>query len=165
MSAGASLMKEGENGKGVASRWYAATLAKRITDIAEIRGRINFKQGDAFAAIADHATDETVVYFVDPPYTLAGKRLYTHSEIDHAGLFHLMAEVKGDFLMTYDDTDEVRAWAQECGFDFETVSMKSRQHTKKSELLIGKNLDWARANESLPKVPTSQPPSLQSRTA
>ncbi len=144
MSEGASLMKEGENGKGISSRWYAATLAKRIREIKGHSEKITFKQGDAFETIKEHSKDEDAVFFVDPPYTLAGKRLYRHSEIDHLALFRSLSKVKGDVLMTYDDTDEVRGWAKDCGFDVATVAMKSRQHTAKSELLIGRDLDWAR---------------------
>src|SRR6266542_132791 len=133
MSPGASLMKDGENKKGIASRWYAATLARRIRDISEHRQFVQFKQGDGFQAIREWKSDETAVFFVDPPYTVAGRRLYRHSEIDHKGLFRLMSKVKGDFLITYDDTAEVRGWARKFDLDTETVAMKSRQHTKKCE--------------------------------
>ncbi len=144
MSSGASLMKEGENGKGVASRWYAQTLAQRILAIAALRENIEFRRDDGFKVIREFASDRRVVFFVDPPYTVAGRRLYTHSEVDHPKLFKLMSRVKGDFLMTYDDTEEVRGWAKAQSFDVETVAMKSRQHARKTELLIGRDLDWAR---------------------
>ncbi len=49
------------------------------------------------------AQPETV-YFIDPPYTAAGKkagtRLYTRYQVDHEKLFALAASVRGDFLMT-----------------------------------------------------------------
>lgn len=144
MSPGASLMKEGENGKGVASRWYAATLANRIRDIAAHADKISFVRKDAFKVIRQNARAADVAFFVDPPYTIAGRRLYAHSDIDHPRLFAWMAKVQGDFLMTYDDTEEVRAWASKHKFDTATVAMKSRQHTAKRELLIGRNLDWTR---------------------
>jgi len=142
MAPGASLMLKGEKGKGIASRWYAETLAKRIRDIATVRERISFIAGDAFKVIAEHKKEADTVFFVDPPYTIAGGRLYTHSEIDHKKLFKAMAAVKGNVLMTYDDTPEVKGWASEVGLSFTTVAMKSRQHTLKTELLIGRDLSW-----------------------
>ena len=144
MAPGAGLMKFGENGKGVGSRWYAATLAKRIRDIAKVKDKITFNPEDGFDTIKRYARHKTAVFFVDPPYTVAGRRLYAHGVIDHEKLFSAMSKVTGDPLLTYDDSDEVRGWAKQYGFDCTTVAMKSRQHTGKKELLIGRNLGWAR---------------------
>ncbi|MDY7010015.1 MAG: DNA adenine methylase [Planctomycetota bacterium] len=144
MAPGASLMKKGENGNGISSRWYADTLAKRIKAIAEIKKQIEFRNEDGLETIREYARLTDSVFFVDPPYTIAGKRLYRHSEIDHENLFKIMSTVKGDFLITYDNTADVEKWADEYGFEYETVAMKSRQNSNKFELLIGRNLDWAR---------------------
>jgi len=42
MAPGASCMKQGENGHGLASRWYPETLARRILSIFENRHRAKF---------------------------------------------------------------------------------------------------------------------------
>lgn len=144
MASGASLMKKGENGRGIRSRWYPLTIAKRIRDICAIRKRFKFIQGDGFSVIREYAEEPNAIFFVDPPYTMAGSRLYKHSNIAHESLFKLMSEVAGDILLTYDDTPEVRKWARNYGLEVETVAMKSRQNQEKNELLIGKNLSWAR---------------------
>lgn len=144
MAPGASLMRNGENGKGLASRWYAQTLAKRIRNIASVTGRLAFHLGDAFDAIHSYRETKNAVFFVDPPYTVAGRRLYRYYEIDHELLFQRLAAVVGDVLMTYDDTPEVRRWADATGFEYEKVAMKSRQHSRKTELLIGSDLSWVR---------------------
>jgi DNA adenine methylase len=34
---GASFIKNGENGKGITSRWYSETLRRRILDIAQVK--------------------------------------------------------------------------------------------------------------------------------
>jgi DNA adenine methylase len=46
--------------------------------------------------------------------------------------------------MTYDETDEVRGLAHRFNFDTELVAMKNTHHAEMKELLIGRNLDWAR---------------------
>jgi DNA adenine methylase len=46
--------------------------------------------------------------------------------------------------MTYDDADGVRYLASKYGFDIELVAMKNTHHAKMTELLIGRNLNWAR---------------------
>jgi DNA adenine methylase len=150
LAAGAGLIKYGENGKGLASRWYPETLHRRILEIAQIRNRFTFIQGDGLTVMQEHANEADVVYFIDPPYTAgaagkrAGNRLYTHATLDHEALFDLTGTVAGDFLMTYDNDPEVRTLARGHQFDMELVPMKSTHHAEMTELLIGRHLDWAR---------------------
>ena len=78
----------------------------------------------------------------------AGSRLYLHSEIDHEALFSIASTFSGDFLMTYDNAEELHALADRHGFDTELVPMKNTHHAEMTELLIGKNLDWARRHRT-----------------
>ena len=71
-----------------------------------------------------------------PKLKQAGSRLYTHSEIDHEGLFALMASVRGSVMLTYDDAPEVRLMAERHGFRVEPVPMKNTHHELIRELLI-----------------------------
>jgi DNA adenine methylase len=148
LAPGSAPLKHGENGKGIASRWYAETLRRRILAIQALRERITFIEGDGLEIIRQNARRRDAVFFIDPPYTAAGKRagrrLYTHSELDHDELFRATSTIKGDFLMTYDDADGVRELATKYGFDTEMVAMKNTHHAKMTELLIGRNLNWVR---------------------
>lgn len=140
MAAGAGLVKAGEAGKGLKSRWYPETLAKRIEVLRSLKDRIDFEQGDAFEVVRRFADDPDAFFFIDPPYTAGGKkagsRLYTHNEVDHEGLFALMASVQGTVMMTYDDAPEVRDLADRHGFRIELVPMKNTHHAIIYELLI-----------------------------
>lgn len=146
LAAGSGRIKSGENGRGLASRWYPATLAKRIRAVQAVRNRITFIHNDAFDVITTYQDEKYAAFLVDPPYTAGGKRagsrLYTHSEIDHEALFHLMETVKGDFLMTYDNNPEVTALADQSGFIYRPIPMKNTHHAQLTELLIGRDLDW-----------------------
>ena len=148
LAPGAGLVKKGENGKGIRSRWYPATLKRRIRNIVAIRDRITFIHGNGMNVLREHADRTDTVFFIDPPYTVAGKkagsRLYTHSELNHEELFEIASRLRGDFLMTYDEADGVRALARRYGFDTQVVPMKNTHHAKMSELLIGPNLEWLR---------------------
>ncbi len=104
----ASFIKNGENGKGITSRWYPETLRRRILAIAQVKHRINFIEGDAFEVCEKNANREDVVYFIDPPYRAAGQRLYRYSEINHEALFDLAHRLQGNFLMTYGGANEVQ---------------------------------------------------------
>lgn len=151
LAPGSGLLKYGENGKGIKSRWYPDTLHKRIMDIAQVKERLRFIHGDGLAVLRQNAGRPNVVFFIDPPYTAAGKkagrRLYAHNELDHAALFEIAATLRGDFLMTYDNAEGVEALARKHNFDTQTVAMKNTHHAKMTELLVGRNLDWVRRSE------------------
>jgi len=139
---GAGLLKHGENGKGLKSRWYPQTLKKRINEIQQVKSKIRFIEGDAFEVIKQYSRDKDAVFFVDPPYTVAGRRLYRYFDIDHEDLFQIIGEVKGDFIMTYDDAKEIEELAGRHGFNVNKIIMKTTHHTTKYELVIGRDLHW-----------------------
>lgn len=148
LAPGAGLIKTGENGRGVASRWYPVTLKRRILDIVQQRERFCFIQGDGLAVIEQNLHRNDAVFFIDPPYTAsskkAGSRLYRYSEIDHERLFALASCIAGDFLMTYDHADEILQLAKQHNLDTEPIAMKNTHHAQMTELLIGRKLDWLR---------------------
>lgn len=148
LAPGASLMKSGENGKGLKSRWYAKTLADRIDAIGNMRDRFTVLEQDGIEVLSLHQSNRDAIFFIDPPYTAAGKkagsRLYRHSELDHTRLFDVTAELSGDFLMTYDNAEGVVELARDRRFDMELVAMKNTHHAKMNELLIGRDVGWSR---------------------
>ena len=139
---GAGLLKNGENGKGLKSRWYPGTLKRRIDDIRYIKHKVEFIQGDGMQIMRKYSRNKNAVFFIDPPYTVAGRRLYKYYEIDNERLFALAAKITGDFIMTYDDAVEIERLADEYALEVKRVVMKTTHHTTKYELVIGKNLAW-----------------------
>jgi DNA adenine methylase len=147
LAAGAGKVKHGENGKGLASRWYPETLSQRIRDILALRDKFTFIAGDGLAVLKAHSADPSATFFIDPPYTAgskrAGRRLYTHSELDHAELFRLSSQLKGDFIMTYSNDPVVKQIARQHNFVSQEMAMKNSHHAKMTELMIGRDLSWA----------------------
>ena len=146
LAPGSGRIKSGENGKGLSSRWYPGTLAKRIRGIAQVRKRLRFIHGDGLEMMRRHQEENQTVTFVDPPYTAAGKRagsrLYRYSQLDHERLFSLAASMKGDILLTYDNAEGVQKLAEEKEMTTEPIAMKNTHHAKMTELLIGRDLCW-----------------------
>lgn len=147
LAEGSGFIKKGENGKGLRSRWYAQTLRKRILDIQDVESKIEFIEGDGLEIIKANMKISNAVFFIDPPYVKAARRLYRYFDIDHKYLFELMSRVDGNFLMTYDDVEEIRSLANLYGFEIESVLMKTTHHENKVELLIGRDLSWLRCFE------------------
>jgi DNA adenine methylase len=146
LAPGAGMIKVGENGKGLLSRWYPETLQRRILEIVKIRDRITFIHGDGLEVLRIHAQRDDAVFFIDPPYTTSGKqagsRLYLHPNLDHKFLFDSANLLAGDFLMTYDDAEDARQFARARNFALQPVAMKNTHHAKVTELLISRNLNW-----------------------
>jgi DNA adenine methylase len=147
MAPGSSLIKNGEAGRGLRSRWYPMTLARRIRAIAQVRDHISFIEGDGLAVLQKYAGRDGAAFFIDPPYTAGGKRagsrLYTYHDVDHPRIFDLAKRIDGDFLMTYDYAEEVVTLALQHGFKTRTVAMKNTHHAHMTELLIGRDLGWS----------------------
>jgi DNA adenine methylase len=147
LAAGSGLLKHGESGKGVLSRWYAGTLARRIQHIQLFKHRITFLQEDAFDVMTRYQDRKTAMFFIDPPYSVAGSkaagsRLYTFWKLDHDRLFAVSDRLKGQFLLTYDNAPEVLALADKFQFQAKTIAMKNTHHAEMNELVISKDLRW-----------------------
>lgn len=142
LAPGAALIRQGESGQGLRSRWYPDTLVQRIRDIQSYADRIAFCQGDAMQLLPDllHGWGQRAALFVDPPYsasgTSAGQRLYTCHDLDHECLFRLLARRRNPFLMTYDATPEIKALVAQHKFHSVPVRMKNAHHETRTELVI-----------------------------
>lgn len=146
LAEGSGLLKYRENGKGIRSRWYPNTLARRFRDLDMVADRIEFRQGDGLDAIGQYSEQKDVVFFIDPPYTAggkkAGRRLYRHCDLDHERLFAACESIRDDFLMTYDNAEEVKSMARSHGFQMRLIPMNNTHHATIEELVIGKELSW-----------------------
>lgn len=92
--------------------------------------------------MANNAYRKDFSWFIDPPYTIAGKRLYRYSEIDHNRLFEIASQFAGDFLITYDNVAEIRYLADKHHLNYRLIEMKTTHHTAKYELLISNSFEW-----------------------
>ena len=146
LAKGSRLLKYGENGKGIRSRWYPRTLARRLLNLNYVVDRIDFRHDDGLKVMQEFAPNQSAVYFIDPPYTAggkkAGKRLYKHYMLDHDRLFTVCESLKGDFLMTYDNAEEVKWMAMRHGFQMRLIPMTNTHHATIEELIISKDLSW-----------------------
>lgn len=142
LAKGAGLLKAGENGKGITSRWYPKTLRDRIKAIDYIKNKIKAIEGNAFDILDKYKNNSDACFFIDPPYSVAGKRLYTHYDIDHELLFKKVFELQGKFLLTYDNTEYIRNLAEKYRLEYTLIPMKTTLHYEKEELLISDNFTW-----------------------
>jgi len=152
LAEGGGLLKHGENGRGISSRWYPETLSRRIKTIHSMRELITFTQVDGLDLMEKHVDHGNACYFIDPPYTAgkrgkrAGKRLYRYSELNHERLFEISSRISGNFLITYDNDEEVVDLAKTHGMKTALIPMKNTHNATMNELVICNNLSWAQSD-------------------
>ena len=142
LAKGSGKIKTGEGGKGLSSRWYPETLVRRITEANKLRDKIQFSNEDAFKIMRQQQNNSNAYFFIDPPYTIAGRRLYNLFDVDHRQIFEIISKLQGHFLLTYDDTTEIRNFAEEFSLSYKTIPMQTTHLIKKEELLISDNFEW-----------------------
>lgn len=137
-------LNRGEKDRGLNSRWYPDTLSDRIRSIHEHKDIIEFIQGDAFEEWSGYIDEERAIHFIDPPYPESGKRLYKYSEVGYEKVLFTSKSIEGDFLITYENTENIKDECDRLKLEYRRVEVKNANHDSKGELLIGKNLEWLR---------------------
>ena len=134
------LLRRGENGNGVFSRWYPDTLAKRVEAIKSKLGSITFSPNDGFELIEKLAPSSSSVLFLDPPYsyakTSAGHRLYGHSDVSFERLIDVCRVAKARYVLCYEDSDVVRRAAATIGAICRTVKVRNSHNALTKEVII-----------------------------
>lgn len=149
---GAGILKNGENGKGLSSRWYPDTLSDRIYTIRKHKDRFDFIWADGITVIKSKSNRKETAFFVDPPYPKAGGRLYDDSAINHKKLLNLLSKLSGPFMATYDTHDEIINITQSLGLDIEPILTKTTHHEKKHEVLISRDFSWVPESINTPTL-------------
>jgi DNA adenine methylase len=70
------------------------------------------------------------------------KQAPKHFDIDHGVRFALAAKLHGKFMLTYGDTEEIRALANKYGLGYRTIPMKTTHHVQKNEIIVSDNFGW-----------------------
>jgi DNA adenine methylase len=139
---GAGWLKRGEDGKGIHSRWYPETLAKRIESIHALRKRVTFIHGDGLRILKEFASTPHTAAFVDPPYVVngqgAGLRLYAHHNVDCKELFETAQRFSGPMIITYHRSEVVSREATAAGIRTRTVNMHTAHTVAKRQLILYK---------------------------
>jgi DNA adenine methylase len=142
MAPGAGWLNYGEAGKGIHSRWYPQTLAKRIEAIHCLRNKLTFRCGDGLETLRNFSSKPHTVAFVDPPYVVngrgAGLRLYRYCDVNCEDLFKVVRDFAGPMIITYHRSQIVQRQALAAKAECHTVVMRT-SHSVKRELIFYKS--------------------------
>jgi DNA adenine methylase len=142
MAPGAGWLNYGEGGKGIHSRWYPETLARRIERVHGLRKKFTFIEGDGLEILRQFSAAPRTAAFVDPPYVAngrgAGLRLYSHYRVDCKDLFQEVRTFSGPMIITYHRSEIVQREAKAAGIEWHTVNMHTAHTVSKRQLILYK---------------------------
>lgn len=98
-------------------RFNKQNLIRRIGKIQKHRSQIHLSNRDAVEFMRNPPTlPESTLFCIDPPYFNKGSRLYTsfYNEGDHADVARAVMALNHRWLVTYDDTEEIREYYDDC---------------------------------------------------
>jgi DNA adenine methylase len=143
MAPGAGWLNQGENGHGIQSRWYPKTLANRVASTKALRHKVTFVQRDGLEVLKKFANHPRAVAFVDPPYVVngrgAGRRLYTHHNVNCDELFKIIKSFRGPMIITYHRSVIVERLAKAAGIRRHTITVQTGHTRSKRELIMYKS--------------------------
>lgn len=132
-----------QNGKWkIDARFNKTDLINRIQNIASYGERVQIYNLDAatlLTEIVPNLSHKTFVY-LDPPYYVKGKGLYQNhfSHGDHERISNLVAEIKQQWLVSYDNVPEISKLYGKYNFlDFD-LKYSAHYHTQGSEIMFFK---------------------------
>lgn len=127
---------------GVDARFYLETMSKRIEWIGSKREHIFMTNLPALQFLTEHSTNHNhrnFLYFVDPPYVIAGSRLYLNAMdlASHRSLSDfLQSGLLRHWVLTYDNDPLIRKLYARCKISELEVNYSLRKTRRAKEVLI-----------------------------
>jgi DNA adenine methylase len=127
--------------KNIDQRWYPKALSQRLAMVRALAPRIVIHHMKAVECLRKYSHENYSAY-IDAPYPGLGKDLYLKSDMNHEELFGTLATWPGNWFATYSNDALVGALCHQYGFHYERLLMRNAHHAQKTELVIGRDLDW-----------------------
>ncbi|MCY4301242.1 MAG: DNA adenine methylase [Aestuariivita sp.] len=124
------------------ARFYRETMLRRIKWIGNQKQRVELNSQEALTFLKENIKklpSDRTLYFVDPPYLQAGRRLYLNAmtEKKHRALgAFLTSDVLKHWILTYDDHPLIREIYDGRKFSKLVVNYSLSRIRKESEVLV-----------------------------
>ncbi|WP_083370037.1 DNA adenine methylase [Chromobacterium sphagni] len=121
-------------------RYNKEDLIRRIELIGRFQDRINVYNLDAVSLITEitPSLPEKTLIYLDPPYYIKGSGLYRnfYNHDDHVQIATALSNVSHPWIVSYDDTKEIREIYQDYRQDEYFLSYTAQEKKQGSEVMI-----------------------------
>ena len=124
-------------------RFNKKNLIERIKEINKYKKKIEFYNLDAIDFLKKIEKKKKIFIFFDPPYYDKGHELYTnfYNKNDHIKLAKCISSLKQNWIITYDNTDEIRKIYSDFQIkEFDILYSLEKKRKEKEILICKKNL-------------------------
>jgi DNA adenine methylase len=140
-SFGGHLDQGGLRSERIDQRWNPEALYRKLAMVRALASRIIIRHMKAVECLRKYGDANNSAY-IDAPYPGMGKDLYRRADMNHDELFGTLAAWPGNWFATYNNDAQVGALCNQYGFRYERLQMRNAHHMQKTELIIGRDLDW-----------------------
>jgi len=149
-------------------RFNRDRLASRILELSRLRDRVLFVKRQDYWKTVDHVRNllqskryaaNGLLWYLDPPFFEKAETLYRYTFMDagHLVLRHLLRELEGRWVLSYDDVPQARKfYSQDLGFARVNLSYNARIDSKErltsSEIVVSNIIAQLR-EEGHPDIP------------
>lgn len=119
-------------------RFNRAELAERIELLSGLSEKFDVRFADALDVIKAQSRKRGVLFYIDPPYFLQGKKLYRYNYRlnGHIALAESLRRAKFPWILSYDKHDVIENLYENYHNVYQEFRYSSRTPKKESELLI-----------------------------
>ncbi|SCX37306.1 DNA adenine methylase [Nitrosospira sp. Nsp1] len=119
-------------------RFNRDELTERIELLTTLRDKVDVQFADALDVIKAESNNDRVLFYVDPPYFLQGKKLYRYNYRlkGHIALADSLRKANFPWLLSYDNHDVIENLYEDFHNVYQEFRYSSRLPKKESELLI-----------------------------
>lgn len=122
-------------------RFNKDKLIEKIKKISNYKDKIKFYNLDVIDFLDIIPLEKTFIFF-DPPYYNKGQELYTnyYTHNDHLKLSEKISSLKIKWIITYDNTDEIKKIYSEYNIEEFDITYSLEKKRKAKEIIIHNNL-------------------------
>lgn len=123
----------------IGARFDRDRLSERIRKAARFRNRITLTQQDGEVFVRSMANSPNLFLYIDPPYFVKGKGLYTnfYEPSDHAELASAVSTLNCPWVVSYDGVPEIRSlYRQYSQLEYSLSYSASSVRSKGNEIMF-----------------------------
>jgi DNA adenine methylase len=132
----------GQEKRTLGARFNQEKIYQKILDLSKLTGRVQVFNEDWKSFCDKHRGNEKAFFYLDPPYYYKANQLYGYifDEAGHVELRDYLIDLESPWILSYDDSRDVRNLYKGCGFEARVIDQTYSAHPLGGSSFIGREL-------------------------